>query len=308
MTDPDRIDELLARVPPLPRLSEMQVARIRARIPATRSRAHPVVRRLALVGALCIVLAVSAAIAMYLLDAPAPELTPPPPPPPLPSSPPPTQLTARDDVQPAPLIVGVEAPVAPRAASVPAPARVAPRAASVPAPAKAQPQPQPPAVAGDRESALGAESKLLAEALRQLRGQRDPRAALATLDSHDARFPHGALAAEVRAARIEALVALDDRRAALALLDAGPVKGEQAVLRGELRLDAGRAAEAARDFESVLIGTTDKLEQRALYGRAAARVRIGDPAGARRDLEEYLRRFPRGASAAAARAALEAIR
>lgn len=305
MTDPDRIDELLARLPPLPRLSEMQVARIRARIPATRSRARPVARRFALVAAVGLVLAVSAALAMYLLDArQTPGMMPPPPPapPPQPPSPPPTRLTVRDDVQPAPQ---VEAPVAPRAASIHVPAKVM---ASVTAPAKAEAQPQPPAVAEDRESALGAESKLLATALRQLRRERDPRAALATLDSHDARFPHGALAGEVRAARIEALVALGDRRGALALLDAGPVKGEQAVLRGELRLDAGRAEEAVRDFESALIGSTDKLEQRALYGRAAARVRIGDPAGARRDLEDYLRRFPRGASAAAARAALEKIR
>jgi TolA-binding protein len=310
MTDPDRIDELLAHLPPPPPLSEMQVARIRTRIPVTRSRAHPVGRRFALVAVLGIVLAVSAVLAMYLLDAHRrdPEVMPPPPPaPPLPPpSPPPTRLTARDDVQPAPVVA--VAPVAPRAASVTAPARVAPRAASVPAPAKTQESPKPPAVTEDRESALGAESKLLAMAIRQLRGKHDPRAALATLDDHDARFPHGALGAEVRAARVEALVALGDRRGALALLDAGPVKGEQAVLRGELRLDAGRAEEAVRDFESALIGTTDKLEQRALYGRAAARVRLGDPAGARRDLEDYLRRFPRGASAAAARAALEKIR
>lgn len=154
------------------------------------------------------------------------------------------------------------------------------------------------------ESPLAAEARLVAAALRQLRARRDGRGALAMLDAYAARFPDGALAGEGRAARIEALLAVGDKVAALALLDRGAATPEHVLLRGELRLGAGRIEEARRDFESALIGRRDEIEARALYGRAACRVAAGDEVGARADLEAYVRRFPKGRAVAAARATL----
>lgn len=52
--------------------------------------------------------------------------------------------------------------------------------------------------------ALDAEAKLLLTALRQLKIERNPEAALATLDEHAARFPEGAMKEEAAAARREA--------------------------------------------------------------------------------------------------------
>ena len=46
-------------------------------------------------------------------------------------------------------------------------------------------------------------------------------------------------------------------------------------------------------------------EERALYGRASCRERVGQRAGARADLERYLARFPRGRFASAVRTALD---
>jgi hypothetical protein len=163
-------------------------------------------------------------------------------------------------------------------------------------------RPSPP---GD--AALAAESAVIATSLRQLRKDHAPRLALATLDQYAAAFPHGTLAEEARSIRIEALMALGDHAGALATLDAGAVGPELAVLRGELRLEAGRLDAAASDFTAVLIGARDDLEERALFGRAACRIRLRDSSAARVDLTRYLARFPAGAHAAAARAALAGI-
>jgi hypothetical protein len=87
-----------------------------------------------------------------------------------------------------------------------------------------------------------------------------------------------------------------------------PNSDERYVLRGELRAAVGRWREALGDFDVVLRGHAeeeaeigaatdlklhDRLE-RALWGRALARSRLGNDAGARADLRECLRRFPRG--------------
>ena len=164
----------------------------------------------------------------------------------------------------------------------------------------------PPVV--DPEGSLGAESRLLASALHHLRKNRDPKAALVALDRYDAEFAHGTLARESRAARIEALLVSDRKREVLAMLD-GPrdLGSDLLVLRGELRLEAGRVADAARDFDAALLGKRDAIEARALYGRAACRIRLGDRSGARRDLDDYLARFPAGKRADDARAALAAL-
>ena len=275
MSQPDLADELLSRLTPPRPLSAEQIARIRANITDQPYRA----RRLAAIGALAIVLCATSALAMYGVSV----------------------LVRRQHVVPAP---PPELSPAPRA-----PAHAQAAVAATPPVAPPAPAPIPPAK--DRaiaETALGTESRILTAALEQLRKRHDPKAALATLDRYAAAFPRGALAAEAHAARIEALLAAGDKRTALVLLDAGAPTAELAVLRGELRVDAGRLDEAARDFGSALLGADDALEARALYGRAVCRIRLGDREGGRRDLDDYLRRFPRGKSAADARTTLERSR
>ena len=70
----------------------------------------------------------------------------------------------------------------------------------------------------------------------------------------------------------------------------------------------GAGEKRQQDFDDALRGrdlpTTNprarSLQERALWGRAAARSRLGDQAGARADLELYLRDFPAGRFSAAA--------
>jgi TolA-binding protein len=180
-----------------------------------------------------------------------------------------------------------------------------PSPTAVEPPARPQPAPAPgPAPA----SALAMEARLLGSALRALRAQ-DGRGALAVLDEHARRFPSGQLAPEAQLARIDALVLLARRAEALTLLERLPLQRlgrgrELRVLRGELLARQGQCARALPDFAAALTGKDDRLEARALYGRASCLARTGDEAGARRDLERYLQRFPGGEHAAAARRAL----
>jgi tetratricopeptide (TPR) repeat protein len=152
------------------------------------------------------------------------------------------------------------------------------------------------------------EQALLKTALRSLRTAHDPASALAALDDYRARFPSGALAPEAAMLRAEALLQTGRKGEALAELDRlslaeMPNSDERYLLRGELRAAAGRWREAQGDFDVVLhgpktdSGATAKSRdhfERALWGRALARSHLGDDAGARADLQECLRRFPRG--------------
>jgi hypothetical protein len=157
------------------------------------------------------------------------------------------------------------------------------------------------------------EHSLLSTAVRRLRTAHDPESALAALDDYRVRFPSGALVPEAAMLRAEALLQMGRKGEALAELDRlslgqMPNSDEHHVLRGELRAAVGRWPEALGDFDSVLRGhagekadigaPTDakargRLE-RAMWGRALARSRLGDDAGARADLRECLRLFPRG--------------
>ena len=157
------------------------------------------------------------------------------------------------------------------------------------------------------------EARLLADARTRLQAEHDARGALALVAEHKQRFPTGALVLEARLTEVESLVTLGRRAEALAVLDVLsldklPRAAELGVLRGELRAEAGRQRDAIADFAPCadVAGCRPETAERALYGRASCRERLGDRAGARADLEHYLARFPQGRFARAVRAALAA--
>jgi hypothetical protein len=162
-------------------------------------------------------------------------------------------------------------------------------------------------------SAIAVEQALLGEAMRVLRVGHDARTALALITEHSERFPQGALHAEETMLRIEALLALGRGDEALSVLDKTtlaslPNRDQQLVVRGELRAAHGRWREAREDFDEVLRERSlpaahaklRSLQERALWGRASARSRLGEQPGARADLDLYLRHFPGGRFAGAA--------
>jgi hypothetical protein len=160
-------------------------------------------------------------------------------------------------------------------------------------------------------SALGEESRLLAEALRKLRHNGDASGALASLDEHDVRFAHGALAPEAALARIEALIRSRRDSDALSLLDRMaplPIGTGRYFLiaRAELRAAAAQCVTANTDFDTLLQGSpaSDSITERALWGRASCRSRGTNTNRARRDLYDYLSRFPNGRFAGDAHRAL----
>jgi hypothetical protein len=224
--------------------------------------------------------------------------------PPAPISAPPAASTPEG---PARASAPPRAPAAPRRRALRAigagEAPTAPTAPTAPAPAETPPLEAAPA------PALPSEHGRLAEALRLLRRERDPAAALAALDRFDAEFPRAALAPEARVARIEALAALGRKREALAALDAldaqapGPGSALR-VLRGELRAAAGRCRDALLDFDAALGEPRGGLHERALYGRGVCRARLGDAAGAAADFARYEATYPAGRFADDVRGAL----
>ena len=207
--------------------------------------------------------------------------------------------------------VRIPAEAPPAAKPKPAPIRLA----ALQSPAQASPQPAPAVTptAASTPAPQPGEQALISTALGKLRTSREPAAALATLDEYRARFPGGVLAPEAARLRTEALLLLGRKAAVLDDLDRtlsseAAAGDERLVLRGELRAAAGRWRAALADFDgfvrahpTIAIGgpeaddgrLRDRIE-RALWGRASARSHTGDDEGARADLHEYLRRFPRG--------------
>jgi hypothetical protein len=173
---------------------------------------------------------------------------------------------------------------------------------SIPSSAGTQPAPE-----------IAQEARLLGRALQSLHRDHDPRAALAVLDDHAARFPSSVLGPEADITRVDALLALDRRPSALAVLDRLEIPAttrgrELAVVRAELRVSAKRYAEAIADFTRTLADAgDDALSERALHGRIACYLATGGEASARADLRDYLTRFPAGRFAPGVRRSLADI-
>ena len=143
------------------------------------------------------------------------------------------------------------------------------------------------------------DQQLIATALLQLRHDGDAAAALRSLDDYERRYPGGLLAVEAALARVDALLALGRADEALTVLDGvsftGSVRAEELqTLRGELRAARSRCADAVSDFDVVIARGRPDLQERALFGRAGCRARLGDDSGARADLDVCIARFPRG--------------
>jgi hypothetical protein len=159
--------------------------------------------------------------------------------------------------------------------------------------------------------ALSLESVALGRALTKLRRERDPSAALVLFDQYAAEFPNGALRLESRVARIDALLALGRKSQALVELGGLPLERvargpELRLLRAELWAERD-CQRALSDFDALLAGSTSgTIAERALHGRAACRLQLGDRARAASDLRTYLERYPNGAFANEIRESLAA--
>ena len=160
-------------------------------------------------------------------------------------------------------------------------------------------------------SELASESLALQAVLVKLRREHDAKGALMLLDQSQPLFARGTLALEAQVARVDALLALNRQSEALAILNQLPLAhigrgGELRLLRAELRAkdDCGLAL---ADFDVLVKHTlSPALAERALYGRAACEVRVGDSRNAQRDFRDYLTRFPQGRFADRAQSQLSA--
>lgn len=215
-----------------------------------------------------------------------------------PLSPPPNGATPR--LVPQPLLPARPRPVPP-AAELPssealeaAPSEAAPSVALVPTPTPVQ------------SSRLGLEAASLEAALSTLRGGAAERA-LQALERHLRDFPGGALDLEARVARVDAWLMLGRRHDALRELAALPLervgrKLELRLIRAELRADENCRA-ALSDFQILVEqNLPGPWAERALFGRGACLLKLGDDAGAARDFSRYLEQFPNGRFAAQLRA------
>jgi len=144
----------------------------------------------------------------------------------------------------------------------------------------------------------GAESptRYLTEAVRALRVEHSPQAALALLDRYAPKLDNSAFRHEALLLRVEALLKLNRQPDVLGVLDATPLAGVAAsrtllLTRAELRAAAGHCPDSLDDFDRVL-AQTDGHDRRALLGRAKCRKQLGDAAGAHADVERYRREFP----------------
>lgn len=197
-------------------------------------------------------------------------------------------------------------------ASVQPPVR-RPRPVRTPSPSPVEPKQVLPPVE-DAPSSLEREARSLAEIVRTLREGRDPAGALVALQSHRAAFPAPLLGPETDVVELDALVARGDRPSALELLQRLdpsqrqdlPRRHELLALWADLLAEDARCNRAAPLYAQLLEEARGPaLQERALWGQAHCLGRQGEVAATRAALEEYLRRFPQGKFAPAARRQLE---
>lgn len=179
--------------------------------------------------------------------------------------------------------------------------------------------PTVPTLAGSTDAApvssLASETRLLGQALIQLRSGGRPLEALRFLDAYQAAHPTGVLAEEARAARVDAFMALHRPSDALTVLLQRDFQrlargGELTLLRAELLAGAGRCGEAVSDFSAVLStvpSTSRTLRERALYGQATCQLRLGARSHARALFAQHLAQFPTGPFAAQVQQALAGL-
>ncbi|HJX66591.1 MAG TPA: hypothetical protein VJ860_21855 [Polyangia bacterium] len=128
----------------------------------------------------------------------------------------------------------------------------------------------PTPIVAREENPIVAESHSFASVIEPWHRTHNASVALALLDAHERRYPHGHMHVETRVLRAEIYLAQDRESEALAVLDslalAGLPRGrELQVVRGELRIKAGRCPEGKRDLGDVLEkGVADPLAERAL--------------------------------------------
>lgn len=174
--------------------------------------------------------------------------------------------------------------------------------------APAAPSAAPNDAPGDSE--LASESSELERALTVLRRDHDAARALSLLERYAAAHPAGVLRLEADVARVDANLALGHAAAALALLERLPLERvgrglELRLVRAELTA-ARDCRRANLDFDRVLAAAPPPaFDERALFGRASCREKLGDGAGSRADWALYLARYPSGRFAATARARSE---
>jgi TolA-binding protein len=179
------------------------------------------------------------------------------------------------------------------------PEAAVPAEPAVVVPAASAAFPSTPAPA--QSSRLGLEAASLEVALSALRGGGNGSAAraLKAIDQHLRDFPQGALELEARVARVDALLVLGHRQEARRELSALPIenvgrKNELRLIRAELRADDDCRA-ALSDFQVLVEQPLPTgWAERALFGRGACLLKLGDKAGAERDFVRYLERFPDG--------------
>ncbi len=229
-------------------------------------------------------------------------------------------IAAPADISP-PLLERAETFAAPAALPPPPPelsvvARVEPRVRRPKPDAAVLPPPQvrSPSTVDPPPSSLEREARSLAEVVRTLRQDQDPTGALRALQLHRDAFPAPLLGPETDVVQLDALVAQDDRPAALELLQRLdpsqrrelPRRYELLALWADLLAEDARCNRAGPLYAQLLEeARAPALQERALWGQAHCLGRQGEVAATRASLEEYLRRFPQGKFAAAARRQLE---
>ncbi len=133
-----------------------------------------------------------------------------------------------------------------------------------------------------------------------LRQLRDPARAAAAFRDYQRRYPHGALRPEVDLFLVETLLEasrLDEAgleiERFLAFHSASERREEVRLLRAHVTREKGDCRRAAADYDALSIDA-GRVGDEALYFSAYCRGKVGDRAGARRRLTDYLARFPAG--------------